>query len=183
MSIYYAVYKGHNNGIFINWDECNKSVKGYSCPIFIKCKDIKDAEYFVKYGKIRENKTIDRFLNSNINDNTECDKEEYIIKNEDNNDVEKDVEKDDNKIFVYTDGSCYNNGMEDAIAGIGIYFGDNDKRNVSKQIDGKQSNNTAELKAIIEVYYILNKEIESDKEIIIYSDSIFAIRCCSSYSL
>ena len=55
MSIYYAVYKGHINGIFINWDECNKSVKGYSCPIFIKCKDIKDAEYFVKYGKIREN--------------------------------------------------------------------------------------------------------------------------------
>ena len=48
--------------------------------------------------------------------------------------------------YVYTDGSCHNNGQKNASAGI-IYFGENDDRNVSKKIMGKQTNNAAELKA------------------------------------
>ena len=54
--------------------------------------------------------------------------------------------------YVYTDGSCSNNGSESAQAGMGIYFGPDDLRNVSKRVVGKQSNNTAELGAIIEAY-------------------------------
>ena len=40
-----------------------------------------------------------------------------------------------------------------------------------KRINGKQSNNTAELSAVIEVFKILKKEIDSKEHIIIYSDS------------
>ena len=61
---------------------------------------------------------------------------------------------------VFTDGSCINNGKPNAIAGIGIYFGELDTRNVSSRIDGKQTNNTAELTAVIRVFDILRKEIE-----------------------
>lgn len=86
-------------------------------------------------------------------------------------------------MYVYTDGACANNGCENAIAGIGIYFGENDKRNISSKIDGKQSNNTAELSAIIRVYDILKNEIESGEEITIVSDSIYAIRCAGEYGL
>ena len=63
--------------------------------------------------------------------------------------------------YVYTDGSCSNNGRENAIAGIGIYFGENDTRNVSQRVIGKQSNNTAELGAIIHLYGIIENDILS----------------------
>jgi len=82
---------------------------------------------------------------------------------------------------VFTDGACSNNGKVTAKAGLGVYFGENDPRNVSKRIIGKQSNNTAELSAVIEVFSILKDEIQSNQEITIYSDSTYTIRWCGEY--
>ena len=79
--------------------------------------------------------------------------------------------------YVYADGACSNNGKDNAIAGIGIFFGVDDIRNVSKKIKGKQTNNTAELSAIIEIYYIIETDIINRKKITIVSDSEYAIRC------
>ena len=85
-------------------------------------------------------------------------------------------------IIVYTDGACIHNGKPNAKAGIGVYFAKDDPRNLSKPVDGKQTNNTAELGAIWEAYKILKKEIEVDKKnVLIYSDSQYAIRCCTTY--
>ena len=83
--------------------------------------------------------------------------------------------------YVYTDGACVNNGQENAMAGMGIYFGDDDPRNVSKRGVGKQSNNTAELGAIIEAYTIIKDDVENGKVVTIVSDSIYAIRCVTTY--
>jgi ribonuclease HI len=83
--------------------------------------------------------------------------------------------------YLYTDGACSKNGSTDAKAGIGIYFGPDDPRNISKRIDGKQTNNTAELTAIIEAYPIIEQDILSGKSICIVSDSEYAIRCVTSY--
>jgi ribonuclease HI len=83
--------------------------------------------------------------------------------------------------YVYTDGSCLHNGQRNATAGIGIFFGVEDPRNVSKCIEGKQSNNTAELTALIETFVILEDDIQKGIAITIVSDSEYAIRCASSY--
>jgi ribonuclease HI len=83
--------------------------------------------------------------------------------------------------YVYTDGACSNNGKKNALAGIGIYFGEQDNRNVSQRIDGKQTNNTAELGAILHLYTIIEKDILSGKKIGIVTDSIYAIRCATTY--
>ena len=83
--------------------------------------------------------------------------------------------------YVYTDGACSNNGRLNAKAGYGIYFGENDPRNVARPIIGKQTNNIAELTAIIEVYPLIESDIKSDKNICIMSDSIYAIRCVGEY--
>lgn len=85
--------------------------------------------------------------------------------------------------YVYTDGSCIHNGYKNASAGIGIYFGPGDPRNVSKTIEGKQSNNTAELTALIEAYAILEKDLQRGTPITLVSDSEYAIRCATSYGL
>ena len=84
-------------------------------------------------------------------------------------------------IIVFTDGACINNGKPDAKAGLGVYFGENDKRNVSKRITGKQTNNTAELSGVIEVFTILKDEITEGKQIKIYTDSSYVIKCCGNY--
>lgn len=88
---------------------------------------------------------------------------------------------DEPEYYVYTDGACSNNGKKNALAGIGVFFGINDKRNVSKRIIGKQTNNRAELIAIIEAYYIIEKDILDGKKIVIVTDSEYCIKCVSSY--
>lgn len=83
--------------------------------------------------------------------------------------------------FVYTDGACSNNGRHNALAGIGIFFGVGDSRNVSRRIEGKQTNNTAELTAILEAYPLIKADILQGKRMTIVSDSEYAIRCVTSY--
>jgi ribonuclease HI len=83
--------------------------------------------------------------------------------------------------YVYTDGACSNNGRSNAIAGIGIFFGNNDPRNVSKRIEGKQTNNTAEMLAIIDTYEIIEQDIIEGKKVAIVSDSEYALKCVQSY--
>ena len=83
-------------------------------------------------------------------------------------------------VYIFTDGACSNNGKLNAVAGIGIYFGEDDKRNVSKKIDGKQTNNTAELCAIIEAIKIISAE-KCEKKIVICSDSEYSIYCATGY--
>lgn len=99
---------------------------------------------------------------------------------EQNYEEEEEVE-DTDEIRVYTDGACTNNGREYARAGYGIWFGKNDVRNVSESYNGRQTNNIAELLAVIRALTILNDEIQSGKKVIVYSDSKYAIRCCTTY--
>lgn len=83
--------------------------------------------------------------------------------------------------YVYTDGACSNNGKEGASAGIGVYFGAGDPRNISRRIEGKQTNNVAELMAILAAYDMIKDDIVGGKVVAIVSDSEYAIRCCGSY--
>lgn len=84
--------------------------------------------------------------------------------------------------YVYTDGACIHNGKTNSIAGYGIYFGENDPRNTFGRILGdKQTNNVAELTAILKTYAIIEADIVSGKPIIIVSDSSYALSCVGYY--
>jgi ribonuclease HI len=85
------------------------------------------------------------------------------------------------EVTVYTDGACSRNGQKGAKAGLGVYFGENDYRNCSERIEGKQTNNTAEVKAILKAAEILKREILAGFIVNIYSDSKYAMRCCGEY--
>ena len=125
-------------------------------------------------GKIYDNKDFDIDL---LQFKTENAAQHYLLKhghikkdniNKDN--IKKDDLIENDTINVFTDGACSNNGKVGATAGIGVYFGKDDSRNVSKKIDGKQTNNTAELSAVIEVFNILSNDIKQFKNIIVYTD-------------
>ena len=80
-------------------------------------------------------------------------------------------------ITVYTDGACSNNGQPNAKGGLGVFFGKNDPRNISQKLASylNQTNNVAELQAIIIAYKSLEHEIAQGKTILICSDSQVAI--------
>lgn len=82
--------------------------------------------------------------------------------------------------YVYTDGACRHNGAKNARAGIGIFFGVGDTRNVSQSIEGK-TNNIAELTAVMETYFKIETDLVKGKKITIVTDSEYAIKCVTSY--
>ena len=83
--------------------------------------------------------------------------------------------------FVYMDGGCSKNGCEGAKSGLGIYFGENDPRNVSNKLEGKHTNNVAELQAMICAFSIVQEDLKQGKTITFVSDSEYAIKCANSY--
>jgi ribonuclease HI len=85
--------------------------------------------------------------------------------------------------YVFTDGACSNNGRPTAKAGIGVFFGEGDPRNISRPLAPsiKQTNNTAELTAIIEAFGVIQCDLAAGKRIGICTDSEYAIRCATTY--
>ncbi|NP_001089336.1 uncharacterized protein LOC734386 [Xenopus laevis] len=74
---------------------------------------------------------------------------------------------------VYTDGCCSRNGQYGANGGIGVYWGPNDSRNVSARLEGRQTNQRAE----IEAAYTAAKQARNDNvtHLEINTDSKFTI--------
>ena len=154
---YYAVAKGHNVGIYNFWNDAKEQILGYNGAIHKRFSTEKEAEDFI----LSVNTTTSD-IHSNIYNKYQDDEVDY---------------------FVYTDGSCYNNGKDNAISGIGIYFSIDDKRNISQIITDKNikhTNNSAELLAIIKCYEIIQEDLK-DKKICIVTDSEYSIKCATSY--
>jgi ribonuclease HI len=154
---FYAVANGHSIGIFETWDECSKSVKGYKGAAFKKFSTKESAEEFIQlFQEQKKNMTV-TLIYPNV-----------LIPD----------------YYVYTDGACSNNGKPDAVAGIGIFFGINDPRNVSQKVppELRQTNNVAELSAIIEAFRIIEPDLESSGKIVgIATDSEYVIKCLGKY--
>lgn len=76
-------------------------------------------------------------------------------------------------IHIFTDGSCINNGKKNSKGGIGVFFADNDPRNISQELTcDKVTNQVAELTAISIALDI----VKDYKDIVyIYSDSSYCI--------
>ena len=74
--------------------------------------------------------------------------------------------------LIYTDGACINNGDENAQAGSGIWYGDNDPRNISERVQLElQSNQTGELMAVL----LAIKNHYPNENLRIMSDSRYVI--------
>lgn len=81
--------------------------------------------------------------------------------------------------IIYTDGCCLRNGRTDAVAGIGVYWGNNDIRNRSLPIDGVKTNGRAELLAVIRA---IEQAISLDIECIkIRTDSSYVVLAFASF--
>jgi ribonuclease HI len=166
--VYYAVSNGKSIGIFTNWNDCKESVNGYPNALYKKFDTKQEAEDFIALSNNKETKNVKQnkitdFLEKTTKIN-ELSSTDFIP-----------------EYYVYTDGACSNNGRDNASAGIGVFFGTDDPRNLSKKLEGKQTNNTAELTAIIQAYYIIEHDLNNGKKIAILTDSEYSIKCLSGY--
>lgn len=164
---FYAVAQGTIPGVVTSWTECKARIDGYKGSVYKKFDTRTEAEAFIN------TKTEAIEATAVKADKAKAEKTAAITEIQDS-DFTADY-------YVYTDGACTNNGSDNAEAGIGIYFGETDPRNVSHRVQGKQTNNTAELGAIIHLHPIIKSDIAKGKKIAIVSDSEYAIRCVTSY--
>ncbi|KZT23896.1 ribonuclease H-like protein [Neolentinus lepideus HHB14362 ss-1] len=93
--------------------------------------------------------------------------------------VEEDEEGWD---VIYTDGACRGNGKDRAVAGIGVWWGPNDTRNLSERCPGDQTNNRAELITFISystqaIVRALETTPFNKKPLLIKTDSQYSIKC------
>ena len=75
-------------------------------------------------------------------------------------------------ITVYTDGCCFRNGKANSQAGVGVYFGSNDKRNISEPLTGSlQTNQRAEITAAIRSL----QSVPTNSRVVLLTDSIYVV--------
>ncbi|KYN00398.1 Ribonuclease H1 [Cyphomyrmex costatus] len=88
------------------------------------------------------------------------------------------MDKDD-YVNVFTDGACSSNGYKNARAGIGVWFRDNHPLNVSEPVDGRPTNNMAEIQAVT----VAAKQAKKAgiKKLKINTDSKFLISCITQW--
>jgi len=164
---FYAIRVGKNgfHGIVNTWNECSPLVTGVNGSKFKSFDSIAEAEAFL-------NDSEDIKIHTN---DVSSNKERVVSVDNDHGEDDVDV--------VYVDGACTSNGRNNAVSGYGVWFGDGDERNVSEFVANEaQTNNRAELRAMIHALDIFLKEAESEqnkknlKRVVIYSDSNLVVQ-------
>jgi ribonuclease HI len=84
---------------------------------------------------------------------------------------------------VFTDGACSGNGRPGAKAGFAVWFPDARHLSCSQRLspDDAQTNQRAELSAIARAIVILDEGGFHDDDIVLYTDSEYAINCLTKW--
>ncbi|KAG9023123.1 hypothetical protein FS837_005955, partial [Tulasnella sp. UAMH 9824] len=201
---FYAVRKGRQPGIYSTWEECKAQVDGFNQAEFKRFGNLKDAETFIGVAYIETSLTNsaqtyeDSPSPSSVSSASSRPSTSASVPaapstsavrfkpyptatNKGKAKAEESVTKlagGDDWTIAYTDGACQGNGRAGAVAGIGVWYGDNDPRNVSERCPGDQTNNRAELIAIIRC---LETDLDPNQSLLIRSDSKYAMDCVTKW--
>lgn len=99
------------------------------------------------------------------------------------------TEENQSKLYIFSDGNCRGNGKKNAKAGYSIFFTNDEKSqffkfNKTKLITTDPTNNKAELSGIRCIFKTLNEnqQLFNNKEIVICTDSQYAISSLTKWS-
>ena len=92
-----------------------------------------------------------------------------------------------NDIIIFTDGSSLNNQVKGSRkGGIGVFFGDDDERNISLPLEesnnNKVTNQVTELLACIKGIEKLLSDKKTKNKIVIYTDSMYIVNMMKSWA-
>ncbi|CAH8846922.1 unnamed protein product [Trichobilharzia szidati] len=156
---YYGVRVGRRVGVFESWSECENLVKGYTGARYKKFSSYDEAKKFVEAEDNSENIPSKKLKLDVVTDGqsslgclSSCVKvaEENPV-HDDGNPGMMTFYHDAScprRVMVYTDGSC-KGPTDNRHAGYGVYWGPDHPWNVSERLEGEQTNNRAEIEAVI----------------------------------
>ncbi|KAG8879367.1 hypothetical protein FRB98_005685, partial [Tulasnella sp. 332] len=158
---FYAVKKGFRPGVYSTWGECEDNTKGFPGALHKKFNTLREAEQYVGVMPIETSATqaaaaaaallaeeftltpspvSSRPTSSKPYEKPKPAKSKPKVK------APEPIPWDKTHwTVVYTDGASQGNGRPGARAGVGVWYGVNDPRNVSERCPGDQTNNRAEL--------------------------------------
>lgn len=169
---FYAVAVGNPTGIYRDWSEASKAITGVKGPKYKKFASRAEA---VNYIKQFGNKEAIEALGEKIEPITKPEK-----KTGSKTKLSEQPSVVDGIVRIYTDGSSLANGKAGSRAGVGVYFGDGDARNISERLEGQpQTNQRAELMAMLRALQVvpLTDTVE------IFSDSQYSINCVTQWAI
>ncbi|KAJ2918384.1 hypothetical protein MD484_g2007, partial [Candolleomyces efflorescens] len=163
---FYAVRKGHEPGVYLTWSDCERQAKGYPNAKYKKFATRAEAEDFVRgvepsVGAVAASEGKTNALAGPSRDTS-------------NKRASTSTTTSSDRDVVYSDGACKGNGKPGSIAGIGVWWGPDDPRNIAERCPGDQTNNRAELIAILRV---LEETPVAKRTLEIKTDSQYSIKC------
>lgn len=205
---YYAVQSGRKPGVYNTWEECQANTNGYQGAKFKKFATKEEAsafsgtssephEYKEPVGSRHHYSPEPQYAPTTYNPSYEnsaritpkVEKRKHSYDSDDcNGRAYKQTRYESSAptytkkktTVVYTDGASSNNGKSNARAGYGVYWGDNDPRNVSARLQGeRQTNQRAEASA---VNHALEQSKNGKEPLEIMTDSQYVINAATVWS-
>ncbi|ORY64110.1 ribonuclease H-like domain-containing protein [Pseudomassariella vexata] len=170
---FYAVAVGNEPGIYGDWETAQLAIKGVKGPKYKKFDTRAEAvEFIYQFGNETAQATV-------ADEAPAAKKSKKTGAATGDEDEELEVEEDgdaevEGVLHICTDGSSLSNGKVGAVAGVGVYFGPDDPRNVSERLEGEpQTNQRAELTAILRAL----QKVPVSQDVRIVTDSKYSISC------
>ncbi|KAH8991281.1 ribonuclease H-like domain-containing protein [Lactarius akahatsu] len=200
--VYFAVRVGREPGIYETWEECRKQVVRYPHAVFKKLKTLDAATAWVNECDTPDPMESDIEPADSLSQTMASVSPSSLTKASHSSSTiaptpvtrpsnpplsatagpSKPTGFSSSTAFedvVYTDGACSRNGQAGSVAGVGVWWGPNDPRNISERCPGSpQTNNRAELIAIIRA---LQTAPTSPIPLVIKTDSKYAMKCIDKW--
>ncbi|KAM9840820.1 ribonuclease H1 isoform 2-T2 [Aulostomus maculatus] len=204
-SFFYAVRKGLKPGVYSSWDDCKIQVEKFPSASFKKFQSEADAWKFVRGiepSAAPDTKKVSQSLEPDVSLLPKRGPEplEYIPLGRKRSHSDQEAESQPKRakksessssgstdgftfmgdaVVVYTDGCCSGNGKSCPRAGIGVYWGCNHPLNVAERLQGRQTNQRAELQAACKA--LQQAKEQNIKKLVLYTDSKFTINGVTSW--
>jgi ribonuclease HI len=183
---YYAVRYGRNPGIYTSWEICKKQVIGFKGAVYKKFNNAEKANTFVQNTSKSYFKAFTKSAKSEQDIKSGMKTSAPIIIHSSLRKTKQKpkltLQKKDNTIYIFTDGSSLSNGTKTSKSGYGIYIpGPSQyKSKISVKLPLGSTNNHAELTAILESLRLFDYKKTTHK-IVIITDSQYSINCITKW--
>ncbi|KAM4043192.1 ribonuclease H1-like isoform 1-T3 [Anomaloglossus baeobatrachus] len=193
--MFYAVRKGRNPGVYKTWAECKEQVDRFPAARYKKFASEEEAWRFVKDNPgvlqkpcLTESASKSQSSSSNVKPSYHAKRplpctsstEQSAPKRTKLIDISalpplhgQSLTQMGDSTVVYTDGCCSCNGRVKARAGIGVYWGPNHPLNVAERLEGRQTNQRAEIQAACRA--LEQAKRHNITKLVLYTDSMHTI--------
>lgn len=206
VNMFYAVGKGRNPGVYNTWEECKEQVERFPGARYKKFGAEEEAWKFVKENgapvkssessSATQNPTTSKENPRHVQPSFHAKRPLQLYSNSTKDSPSakrtKMIDISDlppmighsftnmgDATVVYTDGCCSQNGNLKARAGIGVYWGPNHPMNVAERLEGRQTNQRAEIQAACKA--IEQAKSQNIAKLVIYTDSMFTINAITKW--